>query len=107
MAIRRIEGFPYDGYNAEKNLEYIELSILKIILLSGLLPENFEKYSIDDLIEAIEETFPYNKETAQIKSAEGNLPVYVFLRKHRFFLKDTCKKLWFWRQLAKFEVKNV
>ena len=107
MVVRRVEGFPYNGYSSARNFDYIKFELLKIVLISGLAVENFENYSIDEIIEAIEKTFYYNHEISMIEQTEEILPVYMLIRKHRFFLKEHCKRLWFWKQLAKFEVENV
>jgi hypothetical protein len=107
MALRKIEGPPYSGYNAESDLKHIELSLLKVILILGLVVEDFEKYSIDEIINAIDNTFTYGSENNTIAGTGETYPVYIFLRKHGLFLKEHCKRLWFWKQLAKFEVENV
>lgn len=103
MPIRKVTKNSDRGYSPVNNLNFCEIELAKICLITGLDPEKVDNYVLDDFVAAIKETFSFTNFTSE---SRFNNPSSIHLRKYQYFLIDHCKFNLYWRHMARYEKEN-
>lgn len=82
------------GYDAAKDLEYVEYNILYILLVLGLDNLNIDDFTIDELVLSIREQFPISQTNDFTSGASTLKSIHIDL-------VSNLRRLWHARQVIR------
>jgi hypothetical protein len=83
-------------YDAAKDLQRSEEKIAEIAFIAGIDSSDLDTLTIDDLVEALRNSFPYTSPT----SFSYDVCATDYIRQENFHLVIQARKYWWYRQLA-------
>ena len=88
-------------YNAQKDLEYIDEQLAFYICFIGLNIDEYDSYSIDQLIDAARSITQIPIKEIESGELDGRKnQIFLFLKNQRISLIGNIRRLWHMRQLA-------
>jgi hypothetical protein len=93
-------------YSAEADLDFIDEKLYEILFTIGINNVSLDEISIDEIIKAIRFMVPFTRPEDQ----EGLYHVHTsasIMNSMNIFLVSNARRLWFRRQIAKWETSNA
>ena len=109
MPERSSEGSDYSLYSPAAEIEQVETELATILYICGLDGENPQNYTIDEVIDAIRETFSYKNQ--YIFPVVISEPVWMahepFMRRYSQMLSTVARRCFRWLRIARYVEKNA
>jgi hypothetical protein len=93
-------------YSAEADLDFVEEKLYEILFIIGINNVSLDEISIDEIIKEIRSTTPFTRHEHQ-DGVYHIHPSASIMNSINIFLVSNARRLWFRRQIAKWEISNA
>jgi hypothetical protein len=93
-------------YSAEADLDFIEEKLYEILFTIGINNVSLDEISIDEIIKAIRSMTPFTRHEHQDGIYHIH-PSASIMNSINIFLVSNARRLWFRRQIIKWEISNA